>query len=68
MEPGQFRPMHCDVVVANGGQLVQAIGGNVLDAVVLRRFPADPAGHALPPPEDKPPFFVVFENRMDLTR
>ena len=68
MEPGQFRPMHCDVVVATGGQLVQAIGGNVLDAVVLRRFPADRTGRALPPPVDKAPFFVVFENRMDLTR
>ena len=67
-EPGQFRPMHCDVVVAAGGGLVQAVGGNVLDAVVLRRFPADPAGRALPPPWDKPPFFVVFENRLDLTR
>jgi hypothetical protein len=67
-EAGQFRPMHCDVVVASGGGLVQAIGGNVLDVVVLRRFPADPAGRALPPPWDKPPFFVVFENRLDVTR
>jgi hypothetical protein len=64
-EAGEFRPMHCDVVVAAGSGLVQAIGGNVLDAVVLRRFPADPAGHALPPPWDKAPFFVVFENRLD---
>jgi hypothetical protein len=68
VEPGQFRPMHCDIVVASGGGLVQAIGGNVLDAVVLRRFPADRSGHALPPPADKPPFFVVFENRLDVTR
>jgi len=67
-EAGSFRPMHCDVVVASGGGLVQAIGGNVLDAVVLRRFPADAAGRALPPPWDKAPFFVVFENRLDLTR
>ncbi|MBO1075897.1 DUF2272 domain-containing protein (plasmid) [Roseomonas marmotae] len=67
-EPGQFRPMHCDVVVASGGGLVQAVGGNVLGAVVLRRFPADAAGRALPPPWDKPPFFVVFENRLDTTR
>jgi hypothetical protein len=64
-EAGSFRPMHCDVVVASGGGLVQAIGGNVLDAVVLRRFPTDPDGRALPPPWDKPPFFVVFENRLD---
>ncbi len=67
LEPGRFRPMHCDVVVTNGQRLVQAVGGNVLDAVVLRRFPADDAGRALPPPYDKPPFFVVFENRLDLT-
>jgi hypothetical protein len=67
-EAGQFRPMHCDVVVAAGGGLVQAVGGNVLDAVVLRRFPADGAGRALPPPWDKAPFFVVFENRLDVTR
>jgi hypothetical protein len=64
-EMGEFRPMHCDVVVAAGGGLVQAVGGNVLDAVVLRRFPADSSGRALPPPPDKPPFFVVFENRLD---
>jgi hypothetical protein len=64
-EAGQFRPMHCDVVVQAGPGLVQAIGGNVLDAVVLRRFPADRQGRALPPPPDKPPFIVIFENRMD---
>src|SRR5690606_28435267 len=67
LEPGQFRPMHCDVVVASGGGRVQAIGSYVLDAVVLRRFPADGEGRALPPPYDKPPFFVVFENRLDAT-
>ena len=67
-EPGQFRPMHCDVVVSVGGGLVQAVGGNVLDAVVLRRFPADSNGRALPAPADKPAFFVVFENRLDRTQ
>ena len=64
-ETGRFRPMHCDVVVRTGDGLVQAIGGNVLDAVVLRRFPADVEGRALPPPWDKPPFMLIFENRMD---
>lgn len=64
-EAGQFRPLHCDIVVAAGGGLVQAVGGNVLDATVLRRFPADSRGHVLPPPFDKPPFFLVFENRLD---
>lgn len=66
MERGQFRPMHCDVVVANGGGKVQAIGGNVRDATVLRRFPADAEGRVLPPPPDKPPFILIFENRLDL--
>ncbi|EFH12640.1 DUF2272 domain-containing protein [Teichococcus cervicalis] len=65
-ESGQFRPMHCDIVVAGGGGLVQAIGGNVRDAAVLRRFPADAQGRALPPPPDKPPFVLILENRMDL--
>jgi hypothetical protein len=63
-EFGEFRPMHCDIVVADGGRLVQAIGGNVLDATVLRRFPADAAGRLLPAPWDKPRFLLVLENRM----
>jgi len=64
-EAGQFRPMHCDIVVASAPGMVQAIGGNVLDAVVLRRFPADAQGRPLPPPPDKAPFLIVFENRLD---
>lgn len=63
-ELGQFRPMHCDVVIANGGGRVQAIGGNVLDAVVLRRFPTDAAGRVLPAPWDKPQFFLILQNRL----
>ncbi|MXP65967.1 DUF2272 domain-containing protein [Roseomonas sp. M0104] len=65
-EPGRFREMHCDVVVAAAPGRVQAVGGNVLDAVVLRRFPADAQGRLLPAPPDKPPFLVVFENRLDV--
>ncbi|HWL80954.1 MAG TPA: DUF2272 domain-containing protein [Roseomonas sp.] len=64
-ESGQFRAMHCDVVVAGAAGRVQAVGGNVLDAVVLRRFPADAQGRVLPAPPDKPPFLLVFENRLD---
>ncbi|MDJ0391511.1 DUF2272 domain-containing protein [Roseomonas sp. E05] len=64
-ETGQFREMHCDVVVVGAAGRVQAVGGNVLDAVVLRRFPADAEGRVLPAPPDKPPFLVVFENRLD---
>ena len=36
---GPPTPMHCDVVVSDQPGLVQAIGGNVRDAVVLRRLP-----------------------------
>jgi len=64
-EAGQFRAMHCDVVVASAAGLVQAVGGNVLDAVVLRRFPADVEGRVLPAPPDKPSFLLVLENRLD---
>ncbi|MBB5692670.1 DUF2272 domain-containing protein [Muricoccus pecuniae] len=62
-EAGSFRPMHCDIVVRAGGGTVDIIGGNVLDVVLRRRVPTDAAGHVLPPPPDRPPFFVIFENR-----
>jgi hypothetical protein len=62
-EPGALRPMHCDIVVRAGSGAVEMIGGNVLDVVLRRRVPADAQGHLLPPPMDRPPFFVVFENR-----
>ncbi|MFC3124807.1 DUF2272 domain-containing protein [Pseudoroseomonas globiformis] len=64
-DAGQFRPMHCDIVVAARGGTVHVIGGNVLDVVALRIFPADDAGRVLPAPWDKPPFFLVLENRLD---
>lgn len=60
-ERGQFRPMHCDVVVAVGPGVVEAVGGNVADAVTLVRFPADAAGRLLPAPQ---PFLVIMENRL----
>jgi hypothetical protein len=62
-EPGRFRPMHCDIVVRAGHGTAEVIGGNVLDVVLRRRVPTDAEGHLLPPPLDRPPFFVVFENR-----
>ena len=62
-EPGRFRPMHCDVVVRAGGGTADLIGGNVLDVVLRRRIPTDSEGRLLPPPFDRPPFFVVFEAR-----
>ena len=63
MESGRFRPMHCDIVVRAGGGSLDMIGGNVLDVVLRRRIPTDAQGHVLPPPPERPPFFVVFENR-----
>ncbi|MFT8245898.1 DUF2272 domain-containing protein [Roseomonas sp. BN140053] len=63
-EPGQFRPMHCDVVISGGPGVVQAIGGNVRDVVALRRLPADSQGRVLPAPPGESVFFVVFENRL----
>lgn len=57
-ERGRFRPMHCDLVVATGGSIVEAVGGNVADAVTLVRWPADPQGLVLAP------LLVVMENRL----
>lgn len=63
-EAGRFRPMHCDVVVAAGPGEVAAIGGNVGDAVVRRRFPADAAGIVHPAPAGMPPFVLLLQNRL----
>ncbi|WP_458095811.1 DUF2272 domain-containing protein [Roseomonas sp. WA12] len=62
-ETGRFRPMHCDIVVRAGGGTIDMIGGNVMDVVLRRRIPTDAQGHVLPPPPERAPFFVVFENR-----
>ncbi|WP_187830353.1 DUF2272 domain-containing protein [Siccirubricoccus phaeus] len=61
---GAFRPMHCDIVVAAGPGAVEAIGGNVRDAVTRTRFPADATGRLLPLPPGAPTCFVIFENRL----
>jgi hypothetical protein len=63
-DAGRFRPMHCDIVVAAGPGVVEAVGGNVLDAVTLTRFPTDASGRLLPPPPGAPTPFAVFENRL----
>ena len=63
-DAGRFRPMHCDLVVETGPGHVDAIGGNVLDAVTRTRFPADAAGILYPAPPGAPAFFAVFENRL----
>lgn len=63
-DAGAFRPMHCDIVVATGLGFVEAIGGNVRDAVTRTRFSADGSGYLLPQPPGAPVWFAVFENRL----
>jgi hypothetical protein len=63
-DAGRFRPMHCDIVVEAGPGYVDAVGGNVLDAVTRTRFAADASGYLLPEPQGAPVFFAVFENRL----
>lgn len=63
-ERGRFRPMHCDIVVGAAPGAVEAIGGNVRDAVTLTRFPTDARGVLLPLPPGAPVWFAVFENRL----
>ncbi len=60
---GRPRPMHCDVVVRTRPGVVEVIGGNVQDMVVLRRFPADDTGRVLPAPEGRPPFVLLLAGR-----
>jgi hypothetical protein len=60
-ERGRFRPMHCDIVVATGQGVVEAVGGNVADAVTLVRWPADAQGRVLAP------LLVIMENRLGRT-
>lgn len=66
LERGQFRPMHCDIVVEVGAGVVEAVGGNVSDSVTLSRWATDGAGRLLPPP-DQPPAIVIMENRLGRT-
>jgi hypothetical protein len=64
VEAGQFRPMHCDIVVAAGGGTVQAVGGNIADAVTLSLFGTDAAGRLVARAPGQPIWFAVFENRL----
>ena len=63
-EAGRARPMHCDLVVATTPGVVEAVGGNVRDAVTLTRFPADATGFLLPPPQGRRPILIVMESRL----
>ena len=61
---GRFRPMHCDIVVRVTARAVEAIGGNVRDAVTLSRFATDPSGRLLPRGPGQPTWFAILENRL----
>ena len=51
------------IVVRTSPGVVEAVGGNVQDLVVLRRLPADAAGRVLPAPPGQPPFVLVLAAR-----
>jgi hypothetical protein len=63
-DQGRFRPMHCDIVIRNHHGRVEAIGGNIQDAVTMARFPTDRRGILLPAPPGAPQWFAIFENRL----
>ncbi len=63
-EAGRIRPMHCDIVVGVAPGVVEAVGGNVQDAVALTRFPADAAGRLMPAPPGRAPLVVVMQSRL----
>ena len=56
--------MHCDIVVRVLPRAVEAIGGNVRDAVTLSRFATDTTGRLLPRGAGEPTWFAVLENRL----
>ncbi|MCS6853738.1 MAG: DUF2272 domain-containing protein [Elioraea sp.] len=65
-EAGRPMPMHCDVVVGVREGVVEAIGGNLGDAVRLVLLPAGADGRLVAAPAAAPPppaWFVLFENR-----
>lgn len=56
-------PYHCDLVVAAASDGVEAIGGNLADAVALVRFPVDARGRLAPDPRRR--WVAVLESRTD---
>lgn len=64
VERGQFRPLHCDIVITVSSGVVEAVGGNVSDTVALARWATDGEGRLLPDPR---PFLVIMENRLGRT-
>ncbi len=54
-------PMHCDMVIGQWGRTLQAIGGNVRNAVSESILTLDSDGYLRPTPQR--PWFLVIENR-----
>lgn len=71
-EAGRPLPMHCDIVVGAREGVVEAVGGNVGDAVRMSLLPTDTGGILLetapPGAPALPSWFVVFENRAGTRR
>ena len=63
-EAGEFRPMHCDIVLQVVDGRAEAIGGNVADAVTLTRYETNLNGRLLPRPAREAVIFAVLENRL----
>jgi hypothetical protein len=63
-EAGEFRPMHCDIVLRVLPGAAEAVGGNVADAVTLTRYATDAAGRLLPRRPGESVIFAVVENRL----
>lgn len=54
--------LHCDIVVARNGPLLEAIGGNVRNSVSKSILTLDSQGHLQP--TKRRPWFIVIENRL----
>ncbi|MBP0444347.1 DUF2272 domain-containing protein [Roseomonas sp. SSH11] len=63
-EAGEFRPMHCDIVIRTMPGAAEAVGGNIADAVTITRYATDPDGRLLPRRSGEPFIFAVIENRL----
>nr|WP_240905918.1 DUF2272 domain-containing protein [Thiorhodococcus mannitoliphagus] len=53
---------HCDLVVANNGQKLEVIGGNVRNSVSKSTLELDSQGHLQQVP--RRPWFLILENRL----
>ncbi|WP_338665430.1 DUF2272 domain-containing protein [Pararoseomonas sp. SCSIO 73927] len=63
-EAGQFRPMHCDLVIRTGPGAAEAVGGNIADAVTLTLYETGADGLLRPRRPGQPVVFAVIENRL----